>query len=275
MVARLHRIAIVLGLLSSVARAADGDQKLGVTDNTQGSLAANVIDGDLSTQWCITAATSTLTITLPPLDGDVNVLVAHDGMGLKVSPDIGGSKTSFNTSPVRLKFAKSTKSITLQPIPYPHDQVACISEVTIIAADGTQLTPEIKQPKPAKQAKATPKPAKPTRRAPHDTVTADALAHAPDSIRALRSGLADCDADTISSWITFPLRIGASTFANAAALAKTCSDDPSLLAPSVTDLDAALGQIACDADGILTLPLHNSTWRLVWRKRQWWLTSID
>jgi hypothetical protein len=112
------------------------------------------------------------------------------------------------------------------------------------------------------------------KRTSRDAVTKDALAQASDAIRALRLGLTDCDEDTMSYWVSFPLTVGDAKFDGVSALHNACAEG-AVHVPDVDVLDAALAKAACDGDGVLALPLGDATWRFVWRKKQWWLASIE
>ncbi len=116
----------------------------------------------------------------------------------------------------------------------------------------------------------------PLRRAPVDAPTSDEIAKAPDALRALRLGLEDCDAETLAGWIEFPLTVGDATYDDASQLAHACADgDAKALQPTTAALTQDLTKLAPDTTGALTLPIATSTWSLVWRKGQWWLSGIE
>jgi hypothetical protein len=149
-------------------------------------------------------------------------------------------------------------------------EIACVSEVQIYELKGPAAESKVEpkaQPskKPVTLAKSTTK----------DIVTNDALARAPDEIRALRLGLEDCDLATMKAWVIYPLHADGTIYESAAAQRKACLHGDALaVAPTAADLDAALANMSASGD-LLTLSIGDRTWRLRWRKGQWWLTGVE
>jgi hypothetical protein len=107
------------------------------------------------------------------------------------------------------------------------------------------------------------------------SLTSEELAKAPDAIRALGLGLEDCDADTMSLWIAFPLDVGDATYDDAPALARACAHGDVAFQQSTQAIADGIAKLTSDTTGALLLPLGAASWRWVWRKGQWWLAAVE
>ncbi len=291
MVARLHRIALAAALLIAALSA-------------RAEAEAHKVGGLVET-WCQDDSYGGITIVAAGATDSVWIVVHHDEdvrqlelrvHGRELHEPAWGRETLVD---LHADGVDDATSITITPIAAG---MACLQDVEIFTdsdtSERTRAIAEMRQDEDAKATKATharwlailaspQTPSVPSRRvaaraapAPHrivtDAVTTDALARAPDAIRALRLGLEDCDVDALSAWVTYPLRAGDVTYGDAAAHHDACTrGDATAIAPSAAVVTDALSKLRSDEIGQIALPVGAATWRFAWRKGQWWLASID
>lgn len=268
----------------------------------------NATDGDLSTTWCDDAnRPKGLTIDLGQPLTRIELHIRHPaGTGYyRVFDGATELASADGDDPLVIDLdgdRKPRQIVTIMPV---MQLQSCVSELTVgtrdrgyarqqtrpmattlgggglaMIANGSQPVhapafDETKPEPPAKPSKPA-TPAKPLPRVPATTVTEDQLAKAPDAVRAIRLALDDCDTDSLSWWIAFPLRVGDASYEDAPALATACAHgDLSAITPTAAALDVSIEKLSSDTEAQLTLPLAHGSWRLAWRKGQWWLVGAE